>query len=117
MFKRSLLGILLLTSGAHAAAESWHGHDDDLAAYRAMQLGESHWELFRPELCEQALFDLGFAMHDLRSDKPGFGLRFHSTRSFTIDLRIDPITDRNDFVGPVYDRHIGATTLSFAVNF
>lgn len=117
MSKRALLGMLLLASGATAAAESWHGHGDDLAAYRAMQLGESHWELFRPQPCEQELYDLGYAMQGLRADKPGFGLRFRSRHSVTIDFRIDPITDHNDFVGPVYDRHIGATTLTFAVNF
>jgi hypothetical protein len=117
MLKRAMLGILLVTSGATAAAESWYGHGDDLAAYRAMQLGESHWELFRPAPCEQELFDIGYTMQGLRTDKPGFGLRFRSTRSLVIDFRIDPISDRNDFVGPIYDRHIGATTLTFAVNF
>ena len=117
MLKRTFLGILILTSGSIAAAESWHEYGDNLATYRAMQLGESHWEVFRPQPCEQELFDLSYAMQGLRSDKPGFGLRFRSRRSVTIDFRIDPITDQNDIVGPVYDRHIGATTLTFAVNF
>ena len=117
MLKRTLLGLLLTTSSMTAAAESWHAHNDDLSAYRTMPLGESHWELFRPQPCEQELFDLGYAMQGLRADKPGFGLRFHSTPAITINFRIDPITDRNDFVGPVYDRHIGAATLTLAVNF
>lgn len=117
MLKRMLLGILLLTSGANAAAESWHGYSEDLIAYRVMQLGQGHWELYRPQPCEQELFDLGYAMQGLRTDNPGFGLRFRSMRSLVIDFRIDPISNRNDFVGPVYDHHIGATTLTFAVNF
>jgi len=53
----------------------------------------------------------------LRAAKPGFGLRFRSTRALTIDLRFDPITDANDLVGPVYDSHIGAAMLTFAVEF
>ena len=117
MLKRPLLGILLLTSGATAVAESWHGHGDDLAAYRTMQLGESHWELFRPQRCEQELYDLGYAMQGLRAEMPGFGLRLRSTHSITIDFRIDPISELSDFIGPVYDRHIGATTLTLAINF
>ena len=117
MLKRTLLGILLLSGGATAAAEPWHEHLDAPEQDPVMKLGESHWELYRPTACRQELFDLDFAMQGLRADKPGFGLRFRSTPMLTIDFRFDPITDSEDFVGPVYDRHIGAATLTFAVNF
>ncbi len=117
MLKRTLLGILLLTGGATAAAEPWHGYLETAASDPVLKLGASHWELYRPTARRQELYDLDYLMQGLRADKPGFGLRFRSTQKLKIDLRFDPITDSGDFVGPVYDRHIGATTLSFAVNF
>jgi hypothetical protein len=115
MFRRGLAAILLVLGGAGASAEPWH--DDYEAPRSTLTLGESQWELYRPETCEQELFDLGYLARGLRADKPGFGLRFRSTRTFTFDFRIDPMNDSNDFVGPVYDPHIGATILTFAVNF
>lgn len=117
MLKRTLLGILLLSGGTTAAAEPWHGHLDAPAQDPVMKLGASHWELYRPTACSQELYDLDYAMQGLRTDKPGFGLRFRSTQMLTVDFRFDPITDSGDFIGPVYDRHIGAATLTFAINF
>lgn len=115
MSKRALAGILLILSGAGASAEPWHNRFE--APDRTLTLGESQWELFRPESCEQEMFDLGYVMQGLRSEKPGFGLRFRSARTMTFDVRIDPITSRSDLIGPVYDPHIGAAVLTFAVNF
>ena len=90
---------------------------DDADLDSVLRLGDSHWELYRPPACEEDISDLGFLNKGLRTSKPGFGLRFHSSRELTIDLRIDPMTDHRDFVGPVYDMHIGATLLSFVVSF
>ena len=90
---------------------------DDADLDRVLRLGDSHWELYRPEACEEGISDLGYLNKGLRAPKPGFGLRFHSSRDLTIDLRIDPMTDHRNLVGPVYDMHIGATLLSFAVSF
>ena len=117
MLKRALVGILLLSGGAIAAADPWHEQTGISLDDPVMKLGASHWELYRPAACGHELFDLDYAMQGLRADRPGFGLRFRFESALTIDLRIDPMTDSNDFVGPVYDRHIGATTLTFAVNF
>jgi hypothetical protein len=55
--------------------------------------------------------------NSLRAAKPGFGLRFRHAESLEINLRFDPINDRRDFIGPVYDAHIGATMVTLAVNF
>ena len=115
MSKRGLAAILLVLGGAGASAEPWHEHYE--TPDPTLTLGESQWELFRPETFEQEIFDLGYLAKGLRADKPGFGLRFRSTRTFSVDFRIDPMNDSNDFVGPVYDPHIGATVLTFAVNF
>ncbi len=109
MSKRVLIGVLLTVCGAAAA--------DDTALDRVLRLGDGHWELYRPLACEQKIYDLAYLADGLRSAKPGFGLRFRSTRSLTVDLRFDPINNRNDFIGPVYDSHIGATMLTFAVDF
>lgn len=109
MSKYVLIGLLLGVCGMAAA--------DEPAIDRVLRLGDSHWELYRPHTCEQKIYDLGYLTDGLRAAKPGFGLRFRSMQSFTIDFRFDPIYDRNDFVGPVYDSHIGAAMLTFAVDF
>ena len=115
MSKRGLAAILLVLSGAGASAEPWNDHYE--APNPTLTLGGSQWELYRPETCEQEIFDLGYLAKGLRVDRPAFGLRFRSTRTFTFDIRIDPMNDSSDFIGPVYDPHIGATVLTFAVNF
>ena len=109
MFKRLIAALMLVFCSTAIADEA------DLD--RVLRLGDSHWELYRPQACEEEIFDLGYLNKGLRAPKPGLGLRFHSSHDLTIDLRIDPITDQRDFVGPVYDMHIGATLLSFAVRF
>jgi hypothetical protein len=107
--------MLLALSGAVASAEPWHS--DSETHDPTLDLGDSQWQIYRPKLCAQEIYDLGYLATGLRAAKPGFGLRFRSGAALTIELRFDPITDRQDFIGPIYDRHIGATTLSFAVNF
>jgi hypothetical protein len=109
MSKRLVAVLMLVLCGTAIA--------DDADLDRVLRLGDSHWELYRPQACEEEISDFGFLNKGLRAPKPGFGLRFHSSQELTIDLRIDPITNHRDFVGPVYDMHIGATLLSFAVNF
>lgn len=109
MLKRALIGTVLVLCGGLAAAD-----DEDNPVLR---LGDSHWELFRPQACKTALYDLDYMTNSLRAARPGFGLRFRGTAMLEINLRFDPINDRRDFVGPVYDSHIGATVLTFAVNF
>lgn len=115
MLKRVLAGILLALGGAGASAEPWHDHAE--APDPTLDLGDSQWQIYRPTLCTQEIYDLGYLATGLRAAKPGFGLRFRSGAALTIEFRFDPITDREDFIGPIYDRHIGATTVSFAVNF
>ncbi len=109
MSRHVLIGVLLLIGGTAAA--------DPAAIDRVLRLADSHWEIYRPDTCELRIFDLGYLTDGLRAAKPGFGLRFRSTRALTIDLRFDPITDPGDIFGPVYDSHIGATVLTFAVEF
>lgn len=109
MYRRLLVGLSIAICGAAAA--------DDTAIDRILRLGDSHWELYRPQACEQKIFDLGYLTDGLRSARPGFGLRYRPGRALTVDLRFDPITDHRDFVGPVYDSHIGATMVTFAVDF
>ena len=117
MSRRVLIGFLLACCGATAAAEPAHDDHANPALGPMLRLGDSNWQLYRPRPCEQQLFDLAYLTEGLRSTKPGIGLRFASAGPLTIDLRVDPISDRYDFIGPVYDMHIGATTLSFAFNF
>ena len=109
MSKHLLIGALLFIGGTAAA--------DPAAIDRVLRLGDSQWEFYRPHACEQKIFDLGYLTDGLRAAKPGFGLRFRSAHALTIDLRFDPITDPDDLFGPVYDSHIGATMLTFAVEF
>ncbi len=109
MSKRMLIGVLLTLSAAAAA--------DETAIDRVLRLGDSHWELYRPAACKQRIYDLGYLTDGLRSVKPGLGLRFRPSHALTVDLRFDPITDRNDVVGPVYDSHLGAAMLTFAIDF
>ena len=110
MSRCALIGILLACSFAPAAAEPLPGDP-------TLRLGDSNWKLYRPSPCKQELFDLGYVTRGLRTAKPGFGLRFQRKDALEISLRFDVINDHRDFVGPVYDEHIGATTLTFAVNF
>ena len=56
-------------------------------------------------------------MEHLRSDVPGYSLRFSESLEFAFELKFAPLVDRNDFIGPVYDMDIGATQLVFSFSF
>ena len=84
---------------------------------RVVLIGDSGWELFRPLSREQTSFDLTYLTNHLRSERAGFGLRFHSSPHFTLDFEIDPFTQRQNLIGPVYDFDIGATTLALRISF
>ena len=117
MSRRALIGFLLACCGASAAAEPWHDDHANPAMGPMLRLGDSNWEIYRPRPCEQKIFDFGYLTDGLRATKTGLALRFQSAGPLTIDLRFDPITDHNDFIGPVHDMHIGAATLSLAFSF
>ncbi len=117
MSRRALIGLILTCCGAAATAEPAHDHFVNPAQGPVLQLADSNWAVFRPTACEQDFFDLSYMTDGLRSSKPGYVLRYRSSAELTIDLRVDLVNDRNDFIGPVYDEHIGATTLTFAISF
>ena len=56
-------------------------------------------------------------MEGLRSDVPGYSLRFTDSLDFTFELKFAPLVDSKDFIGPVYDSDIGATQLVFSFSF
>ena len=56
-------------------------------------------------------------MDRLRSHQAGLGLRFSPTRQLRFDLTVAPLTDRDDYIGPVYDMNIGATRLVLSISF
>lgn len=109
---------LLVTLFAFSANAETLSHevnlDDDV---RVVLIGNSGWELFRPECREQTLFDLTYLTHHLRSERAGLGLRFHSSRQLSLDLEVDPFTQPRNLIGPVYDIGIGATTLALRFSF
>jgi len=105
--------LALFATGAHAETPADALHADA----RVVHLGDSGWELFRPEDRAQTLFDLTYLTSDLWSERAGLGLRFRSSAHFTIDLRVDPFTQPRDLIGPVYDFDIGATMLALRFHF
>jgi len=116
MSKR-MAGIALLGSLFTASAYAETPADALFADAPVVRLGDSGWELFRPEERAQTLFDLTYLTSDLWSDRAGLGLRFHSSAHLTFDLRIDPFTQPRDMIGPVYDFDIGATMLALRIRF
>ena len=87
------------------------------AGARVVALGDSGWEFFRPSCRERTPFDLTYLTNHLRSERAGFGLRFHSSTHMTLELEIDPFTQQRNLIGPVYDLGIGATTLALRFRF
>lgn len=87
------------------------------AEARVVVLGDSGWELFRPSCREMTPFDLTYLTNHLRSERAGFGVRFHSSTHLTLDLEIDPFTQQRNLIGPVYDFGVGATTLALRFRF
>ena len=116
MSKR-MAGIALLVSLFTASAYAEPPADALYADARVVRLGDSGWELFRPEDRAQTLFDLTYLTSDLRSERAGLGLRFRSSPQLAFDLRIDPFTQPRDMIGPVYDFDIGATVLALRIRF
>lgn len=109
MFRYALIGIMLVHCCGPAIADA-----EDTPVLR---LGDTLWELYRPKVCDQALFDLEYVTDGLRAGRPGLGLRYRRAESLELNLRFDLFSDYKDFVGPVYDPHIGATILSVAFHF
>ena len=56
-------------------------------------------------------------MESLRSDVPGYSLRFSDSLEFAFEFKFAPLMDSSDFIGPVYDSDIGATQLVFSIRF
>lgn len=118
MSKR-IAGIALLFAlfTFNANAETPNRADDVDFEARIVPVGNSAWAFFRPTCREQTLFDLTYLTNDLRSERAGLGLRFHSSPKLTLDLEIDPFTRQRNLIGPVYDFGIGATVLALRFNF
>jgi hypothetical protein len=116
---KHLAGIALLLALFAASAHSETPDDSDRldVEERVFSIGDSGWELFRPESREQTYFDLAYLTDDLRSPRSAFGLRFQPSSRFTIDFEVDPITRQRDLIGPVYDFRIGATMLALRFSF
>lgn len=112
-FAGTAMLLALFATGAHAEPPGYDARID--ADERVVVLGDSGWELFRPTRREQTLFDLTYLTRDLLAERPGLGLRFHSSAHLTIDLELDPFTRDRSLIGPIYDPGIGAT--SFALRF
>ena len=64
-----------------------------------------------------AIYDLDFIVESLRSDVPGYSLRFSDSLEFAFEFKFAPLMDSSDFIGPVYDSDIGATQLVFSIRF
>ena len=84
---------------------------------RSMRLGDSSWFLYRPDSQSPAIYDLDYMLEGLRSDVPGYSLRFGSSLDFAFELKFAPLVDSSDLVGPVYNSDIGATQLVFSFSF
>lgn len=111
------IALLLALFAFDAKADTPDSADDVELDARIVTLGNSDWAFFRPSCREQTLFDLGYLTNDLRSERAGLGLRFHSSPHFTLDLEIDPFTQQRNIIGPVYDTGIGATVLALRFRF
>jgi len=116
---KHLAGTALLLVMFATSAHSEAPDDPDLLDIeeRVVSIGDSDWELFRPECREQTYFDLAYLTDDLRSPRSGFGLRFQPSSRFTIDFEVDPLTQQSDLIGPVYDSGIGAAMLELRFSF
>ena len=108
MSKRMWIGLLLCLGASAALAEP---------PQNAMRLGDSSWTLYRPDPRSPAIYDLDYFMEHLRSDVPGYTLRFSESLEFAFELKFAPLADHQDFIGPVYDMDIGATRLVFSFSF
>ena len=108
-----VLIVFFATASAYAGPEERAAPESE----HAMRLGDSSWYLYRPDPRSPAIYDLDFMVESLRSDVPGYSLRFSDSLAFAFELKFAPLMDRNDFIGPVYDSDIGATQLVFSFSF
>jgi hypothetical protein len=115
MSNRILIGLILALSAGTAGGES--GESGTTNSHPTLQLGTSDWLLYRPQPREAQIHDLDYMISRLRADQAGVGLRFSHSQYFRLNLTLSPLTDRDDFIGPVYDMDIGATRLSFTFSF
>ena len=115
MSNRILIGLILALSAATAGGES--GESGTTNSHQTLRLGTSDWLLYRPQPREAQIHDLDYMMCRLRADQAGVGLRFSQSQHFRLNLTLSPLTDHDDYVGPVYDMDIGATRLSFTFSF
>jgi len=115
MSNRILISLILTLFAGTAVGES--GESGTTNSHPTLQLGTSDWLLYRPQPREAQIHDLDYMMSRLRADQAGVGLRFSHSQYFRLNLTLSPLTDRDDFIGPVYDMDIGATRLSFTFSF
>jgi hypothetical protein len=115
MSKRMWIGLLVCLGGASATAAPPDRAAPD--SEHAMRLGDSSWYLYRPDPRSPAIYDFDFMIESLRSDVPGYSLRFSDSLDFVFELKFAPLMDSNDLIGPVYDLDIGATQLVFSFRF
>jgi hypothetical protein len=115
MSNRILISLILTLCAGAAAAES--GPPATTISNPTLQLGSSDWLLYRPRAREAEIHDLDYMMSRLRCDLAEVGVRFSRSENFRVDLTLAPLTDRRDFIGPVYDMDIGATRLTVSFSF
>ena len=115
MSKRMWIGLFACLAAASAAAAPPERPAPE--SEHTMRLGDSSWFLYRPDPRSPAIYDLDFMVEGLRSDVPGYSLRFSDSLEFAFELKFAPLMDRSDFIGPVYDSDIGATQLVFSFSF
>lgn len=115
MSKRMWIGLMTCLGAASALADPPGGAVPE--SDQAMRLGDSSWYLYRPDPRSPAIYDLDFMVESLRSDVPGYSLRFGDSLDFAFELKFAPLLDSDDFIGPVYDMDIGATRLVFSFSF
>ncbi len=87
------------------------------AEENSLVLGDSGWEVFKPDGRDAKIFDLNYLTEDLIPDADPIGFRFKRFDELTISIEIDPLSRRGDMIGPVTDMSIGAAILSFAFHF
>ena len=115
MSNRILISLILTLFAGTAVGES--GESGTTNSNPTIQLGNGDWLLYRPQQREAEVFDFDYFMSHLRSYHAGVGLRFIGSDRFTLDLTMPPLTDYNDYIGPVYDMDIGATRLTVSISF
>lgn len=112
MSNRVLFSILLALCAGTAA-----GAPGTTNSSPTVRLGDSGWQLYRPPPRAAEVYDLDYMMDRLRCEQTQLGLRFNASTGFRLDLTLAPLSDRYDYIGPVYDMDIGATRLVLSFSF